>query len=309
MRKRNKNMIVKIKILITLIILFMLSGVGVMAVSTKVNNVKIVLSDGYEMNILTTKTNVADILKENNILVNDNEKVLPKEDENIGENFKIVITNKSEQEIEVAKVSESGIQTTLDELLDAYDTIIEKIETEEEEIPYETVEKDISNGAEKTKNKILQEGKNGIKKITYKVKYQNNTQIEKTKISEEVIEEPVDKIVQVKSAVVTSRASSSSRTSSSSTVKLYKVTAYCSCSKCCGKSNGITSSGKKATAGRTIAAPSSFAFGTKVIINGKEYVVEDRGGAINGNHIDIYMNSHSAAISWGVKYLPVEIIN
>lgn len=309
MRKRNKNMIVKIKILITLIILFMLSGVGVMAVSTKVNNVTIILSDGYEMNILTTKTNVADILKENNILVNDNEKVLPKEDENIGENFKIVITNKSEQEIEVAKVSESGIQTTLDELLDAYDTIIEKIETEEEEIPYETVEKDISNGAEKTKNKILQEGKNGIKKITYKVKYQNNTQIEKTKISEEVIEEPVDKIVQVKSAVVTSRASSSSRTSSSSTVKLYKVTAYCSCSKCCGKSNGITSSGKKATAGRTIAAPSSFAFGTKVIINGKEYVVEDRGGAINGNHIDIYMNSHSAAISWGVKYLPVEIIN
>lgn len=309
MRKRNKNIIIKIKILITIIILFMLSGVGVMAVSTKVNNVTIVLSDGYEMNILTTKTNVADILKENNILVNDNEKVLPKEDENIGENFKIVITNKSEQEIEVAKVSESGIETTLDELLDAYDTIIEKIETEEEEIPYETVQKDISNGAEKTKNKILQEGKNGIKKITYKVKYQNNTQIEKTKISEEIIEEPVDKIVQVKSAVVTSRASSSSRTSSSSTVKLYKVTAYCSCSKCCGKSNGITSSGKKATAGRTIAAPSSFAFGTKVIINGKEYVVEDRGGAINGNHIDIYMNSHSAAISWGVKYLPVEIIN
>ena len=148
--------------------------------------------------------------------------------------------------------------------------------------------------------------------MTYKVKYQNNTQIDKIKISEEIVEEPVDKIVQVKSAVVSSRASTTSRTSQSnsgSTVKIYKVTAYCSCAKCCGKTNGITSSGKKATAGRTIAAPASFAFGTKVLINGKEYVVEDRGGAIRGNRIDVYMNSHSAAMAWGVKYLPVEIEN
>lgn len=312
MRKRNKNAFLKIKILITTIILFMLSGVGVMAVSTKVNNVTITLSDGYEMNVLTTKTNVSEILQENNILIKCDEKVTPSETQEITENKKITISNKSEQEIEVAKVSESGVQTTLDELLEAYDTIVEKIEVEEEEIPYETVEKDISKGAEKTKNKILREGKNGLKKVTYKVKYQNNTQIDKIKISEEIVEEPVDKIVQVKSAVVSSRASDTSRTDKSksgSTVKIYKVTAYCSCAKCCGKTNGITSSGKKATAGRTIAAPSSFAFGTKVLINGKEYVVEDRGGAIKGNRIDVYMNSHSAAIAWGVKYLPVEIEN
>lgn len=312
MRKRNKNTFLKIKILITTIILFMLSGVGVMAVSTKVNNVTITLSDGYEMNVLTTKTNVSEILQENNILIKGDEKVTPSETQEITENKKIIISNKSEQEIEVAKVSESGVQTTLDELLGAYDTIVEKIEVEEEEIPYETIEKDISSGAEKTKNKVLREGKNGLKKVTYKVKYQNNTQIDKIKISEEIVEEPVDKIVQVKSEVVSSRASTTSRTSQSnsgSTVKIYKVTAYCSCAKCCGKTNGITSSGKKATAGRTIAAPASFAFGTKVLINGKEYVVEDRGGAIRGNRIDVYMNSHSAAMAWGVKYLPVEIEN
>ena len=312
MRKRNKNTFLKIKILITTIILFMLSGVGVMAVSTKVNNVTITLSDGYEMNVLTTKTNVSEILQENNILIKGDEKVTPSETQEITENKKIIISNKSEQEIEVAKVSESGVQTTLDELLGAYDTIVEKIEVEEEEIPYETIEKDISSGAEKTKNKVLREGKNGLKKVTYKVKYQNNTQIDKIKISEEIVEEPVDKIVQIKSAVVSSRASTTSRTSQSnsgSTVKIYKVTAYCSCAKCCGKTNGITSSGKKATAGRTIAAPASFALGTKVLINGKEYVVEDRGGAIRGNRIDVYMNSHSAAMSWGVKYLPVEIEN
>ena len=314
MKKRSKKTFSKIKIIFIIIILFLLSGVGVMAVTTKVNNVKITLSDGYDMTVLTSKTNVGEILKENNILVEENEKVTPSVSENLTEGGTIVILNKSEQEIEVAKVSESGIETTLEELLGAYDTIVEKIEVKQEEIPYETVKKDVSEGASSTKNKVLQKGENGIKEVKYKVKYQNNTEIERTKISEKVIKEPKDKIVQVSSAVITTRASTTTRTSSSnssgSSVKIYKVTAYCSCSKCCGKSaSGYTASGTKATAGRTVAASSSLAFGTKISINGKTYVVEDRGGAIQGNRIDIYMNSHSAALAWGVKYLPVKIEN
>ena len=149
------------------------------------------------------------------------------------------------------------------------------------------------------------------------MEYQNEVEIEKNKISEEIIKEPVERIVQVQSNVITSRASTTSRAeavansgNSSSTVKIYKVTAYCSCSKCCGShANGYTASGTKATAGRTIAAPSNFAFGTKLLINGKEYVVEDRGGAIKGNRIDMYVDSHAQALAWGVKYLPVEVKN
>ena len=38
------------------------------------------------------------------------------------------------------------------------------------------------------------------------------------------------------------------------------------------------------------------------------YTVEDRGGAIKGNKIDIYMDSHSQALAWGVKYLPVQVV-
>lgn len=89
---------------------------------------------------------------------------------------------------------------------------------------------------------------------------------------------------------------------------VYKVTAYCSCAKCCGKTNGITASGKKATANHTVAAPRTFAFGTQLKINGKTYTVEDRGGAIQGNRIDIYMDSHAQALAWGVRYLNVEVI-
>lgn len=312
MQKGNKSKFSLIKVIIICLILILLSGVGVMAVTTGINTVKIELSNGYEMTVLTSKTNVKEILNDNNIMLEENEKVTPGLSEEITSSKTIKISDKSEQEIEVAKVSESGIEMTLDSILDAYSTITEKIETVEETIPFETVTKDVSNGSEDTKNKVLQEGVEGKKLVTYKVKYQNDIEIERTKISEEIVQEPVNKIVQVKSKTVSSRSSLPSRTESttqsSGSVKVYKVTAYCPCSKCCGShANGYTASGTKATAGRTVAAPPNLAYGTKLNINGKTYVVEDRGGAIKGNRIDIYVNSHSEALAWGVRYLPVEI--
>lgn len=90
----------------------------------------------------------------------------------------------------------------------------------------------------------------------------------------------------------------------------FKVTGYCKCSRCCGKSTGITASGTTAKAGRTIAADTSrFAFGSKMVINGHTYTVEDRGGAINGNRIDIFFSSHSEALQWGVRYCTVYVKN
>lgn len=82
----------------------------------------------------------------------------------------------------------------------------------------------------------------------------------------------------------------------------YKLTAYCSCSKCCGKSDGITASGTKATAGRTVAAK-GIPFGTKLMINGETYIVEDRG--VGSGVIDIYFDSHSEALNFGVQYAKV----
>lgn len=86
---------------------------------------------------------------------------------------------------------------------------------------------------------------------------------------------------------------------------VYKLTAYCSCAKCCGKTDGITASGTHVTAGRTIAAPKTFAFGTKIMINGHVYTVEDRGGAIQGNRIDIYFDTHEEALKFGVKNMEI----
>lgn len=89
----------------------------------------------------------------------------------------------------------------------------------------------------------------------------------------------------------------------------FKITAYCPCSKCCGKADGITASGTKVKEGRTIAVdPKVIPLGSKVQIDGKTYVAEDVGGAIKGKSIDLYFNSHNDANIWGVKYRDVYIL-
>ena len=86
-----------------------------------------------------------------------------------------------------------------------------------------------------------------------------------------------------------------------SSLGTFKLTAYCKCSKCCGKwAGGKTASGTTPTAGRTIAVDTSvIPFGTKVVINGNTYTAEDTGSAIKGNKIDVYFSSHQAALNFG----------
>lgn len=97
----------------------------------------------------------------------------------------------------------------------------------------------------------------------------------------------------------------------------YKITAYCSCEICCeqyGKNRPVdkngnkmvyTASGKVAKQGITIAADKSIPFGTQLIVNGQVYIVQDRGGAVKENCLDIYFESHEEALNWGVQWLDV----
>ena len=91
----------------------------------------------------------------------------------------------------------------------------------------------------------------------------------------------------------------------------FKLTAYCACEKCCGKSDVITATGTKATANRTIAVDKTvIPYGTTVVINGIEYVAEDTGGAIKGNIIDIFFDDHDDALKFGVQYADVyKVVN
>ena len=81
----------------------------------------------------------------------------------------------------------------------------------------------------------------------------------------------------------------------------FKVTGYCPCLQCCGKTDGITASGVRATANHTIAAPKNYPFGTRIVLQKYgTFYVEDRGGAITGNKLDRFFNTHQEALNWGV---------
>ena len=104
-----------------------------------------------------------------------------------------------------------------------------------------------------------------------------------------------------------SAADTSSSSSNGTYLGRFKLTGYCSCSICTGQwSGGSTASGTTPTAGRTIAM-GGVPFGTKLMINGQIYTVEDRGTAYG--HVDVFFGSHSEAIAFGVQYADVYQVN
>ena len=62
MKKEEKASISIIKIICVTVIMILISGIAVLAVNTNLNDVKIVLQNGYEMTSLTSKTKVSDII-------------------------------------------------------------------------------------------------------------------------------------------------------------------------------------------------------------------------------------------------------
>lgn len=327
MNNNDKASISIRKIVCISIVLIFLLGIGVMAGNVKVNNVKIVLSSGYEMNILTTKTNIKEILEENHIILLEDEKVTPAQDEELSDNKTIIISKKDENLIEVTEAENSSNVTT-EQLLENYSTIVEKIVVEKVKIPYETIKKDVSTGSGTKQNKVVQNGVDGLKEVTYKVKYQNDKEIERSEISSKVIKKAVNKVIEIRTKQITSRSGSTLVTASTNPattstaslakkvegitpkVSTFNTSAYCACRSCCGKTNGITASGAKASQWCTIAAGSCYPMGTVIYIpyfknkpNGGWFVVQDRGGAISSNRIDVFMGSHSQALQFGRRNL------
>lgn len=177
---------------------------------------------------------------------------------------------------------------------------------------------------------VVTEGKNGLKRATYKIKYQNDIEISRTLIKEEVIENAVDKVVQLTTVttrgatsntrahnVVTSTPSNSSLASKvegiEPTIKKMNASAYTASE--CGKSvnskgYGKTASGATATSWYTVAAGSGYPMGTIIYIpyfadqpNQGWFVVQDRGGSISNNKIDIYMDTYNECVKFGRRNL------
>jgi len=100
----------------------------------------------------------------------------------------------------------------------------------------------------------------------------------------------------------------------------FEATAYCACYECCGKHPGnkwygITATGTRAKVGTIAVDPRLIPLGTKVYVEGlygaKNYgyaVAEDTGGAIKGEIIDLYFNTHRETVNWGRQQVNIYIL-
>lgn len=175
---------------------------------------------------------------------------------------------------------------------------MENINTQNIPIPLDIKEKMIA----EQKAKIEEESK--IQELKKQEEIKKQEQIKLAKAKEQQEKRKVAKVVNN----TTSRGDVESRKDNSGYVK-FTATAYCGCAKCCGKSTGKTASGTIATAGRTVAMPSSYSFGTKIEIQGMgTYIVEDRGGAIKGNRIDIFFSNHQKALDFGRRTVYLKVL-
>lgn len=326
--KENEQASLSIKkiALITIILIFML-GVGVRATTDSLNTVEIILSDNYKIEVITTKKVVSEILEENHIIVLPTEVVVPALDAEISEKDASITIASINNATELVPLADEGESVSIEQLLSNYTPVIEKIVTESEEIPFETVDKKgevIDTEKSGKKYTTTRAGKVGERRKTYKIKYQNDQEIERTQISDEIVKEPSNEIVTETIKYVNATKLNGKTTVSATQLakmvegiepikKTLNTSAYTAST--CDKSPssptyGITASGARATAWYTVAAGSAYPMGTIIYIpyfankpNGGWFVVQDRGGAIKNNKLDVYMNTYSECVSFGRRNL------
>lgn len=325
MKKDEKASISALKIIAISIVFLLCSGIVVTATNLDINNVKIQFSNNYELNVLTSKKKIGDILEDNHIIIADDETVKPALNEEITSDKTIRIVKYSETEEQ-----ETQALTNLEDILSTYGLITEEIITIQEEIPYETITKDAT-GSEDGTTRVLKEGENGLREVTYKITYKNGEEINREELYVVIIKDPVNKIVQVNTKQ-TSRSEVARAVQTSSvtgatlqakvaglTPKVVTLNTSAYTASTCGKKPtdagyGKTASGAYATSWYTVAAGKSYPMGTIIYIpyfankpNGGWFVVQDRGGAIKDNKLDVYMDTYNECIQFGRRNLECHI--
>lgn len=128
---------------------------------------------------------------------------------------------------------------------------------------------------------------------------------EATRLNTEKLQSRIEKL-EVKIVELTQRAQEARRVS-------VKATAYSNDAASINVSqwrDGRTATNKVARRGFVAADWRVFPPGTKLYIPGYGMAtVEDRGGAVKGNHLDLYVDSYREAIEWGVREIEVYVIH
>lgn len=301
----------------------------------------ITITDGTDNIVVSTLSNtVAEVFEEKGIEIDDKTTVSKDLDETIKNGDEIVIKRPFNITLKVNSESTPIVtnKTTVGDIINEYSSLIgeeyelenvtestrlynnlvikvhvvtDEIITTTEEIPFET--KKVENPEmEEGTEKVTQEGKNGVLQITKKQYYYKGKVQKLEEVGREVIEEPVDKIIEVGTKKKEEPKQTTAEAAGTIDGMTFKKainmvsTAYTPYDSGC---TGVTASGMAASKGVAAVDTSVIPFGTKLYIPGYGIAIAaDTGGAINGNRIDLCYNTISEAYGWGRRNVTVYIL-
>jgi 3D (Asp-Asp-Asp) domain-containing protein len=177
---------------------------------------------------------------------------------------------------------------------------------------------DFTNEVKKNENlakgfvNVVKKGQQGEKEVVTKTVYEDGKEVSKQIVSEKVIKQPVNGIVEegAKTLLVTSRGSFNFTRALNMTATAYDAS-YESTGKSPGHPQwGITYSGLRVRPGIVAVDPRIIPLGTWLYIEGYgEALAADIGGAIKGKRIDLYYDSPSDVRRYGKKSVNVYILD
>ena len=198
--------LIKKCIVLVIMFIFILSAFSI-ANNMFLRQTTITFVDKHSVSFMSSKdASAEDILRKNNISLLEDEELNFLEE---NKSLKITISKKEKNNKDEAKNTTLNVNN----LEESYksNNKQEKIETNIVEIPFNTVTKNLSKDSTDTSSKVIQEGKNGKKEITSRNTYIGDSLVDSIEISSKVLEEPLDKIIQVSAKSVSRSGSGVSR--------------------------------------------------------------------------------------------------
>lgn len=198
---------------------------------------------------------------------------------------------------------EPGAETKIQSNLHIKAVILtEKVEERQQEEPF-TVIRQPNATLEKGVEEVVEEGRNGMKTVSVKLRFADDKQVSEEVIAETVTVQPKSQIVNVgtRDIINTSRGAQRFRS-----VAWMEATAYLPTD---GSPEGLTATGIPAHRGIVAVDPDVIPLGTRVYIPGYGLgLAADTGGAIVGNKIDLCMESSSEAWRFGRRDVKVYVL-
>lgn len=244
--------------------------------------------NGDNRTMYSTKTSVSEFLNDNGIVLSEHDLLSVDKNAVMEENMNIVLAK--------ADIS--------------YETVSEAI-------PFKTVS--VPNYSEPAgTNKVKSKGENGVKEISYMVVKRNGELVSKEAVGEKIVKEPVNQVTEY--GAVTTAVVSRSGNIRAKRVLTMTATAYDLSFESCGKrpgqrGYGITASGMKARRGVVAVDPSVIPLGTRLYIETADgsfvygnAIAGDKGGAIKGNKIDLFMDTRAECMQFGRRTVKVYIL-